>query len=364
MTSAKGLVNDLRRTALFVAVVVMQGCVALPANAPEDIVARVFDPRGSLHAVDGRALFREFFCAISETQGPSLPDHRPCDEALRMLPPEQPALVAHQRTHPSARPMTILLVPGFGHDCFSNFIGGNGELRAFIESLGHAVHILDVKGLGNSEENAAIIRDSVMQDPEIRDADRIVMLGYSKGANDILAAVASYPEIADRADAVVSLSGAIAGSPLSLNAGDWTLGLLAALPVGDCDVPEDTALVSLHPSIRRRWIEDHPLPESVAYFSIVSYPESGRVSALLRPAFRSLAKYDSRNDGQMIAADQVIPGAEVLAFVNADHWAVALPIARLHPLIESMGINRNDFPIEVLLESMLDYVDHRLANRP
>jgi hypothetical protein len=66
----------------------------------------------------------------------------------------------------------------------------------------------------------------------------------------------------------------------------------------------------------------------------------------------------------MIVFDQVVPGSEVLAFVNADHWAVALPIARLHPVIGSMGVTRNDFPLEVLLEAVLKYVDFRLGSAP
>ena len=65
----------------------------------------------------------------------------------------------------------------------------------------------------------------------------------------------------------------------------------------------------------------------------------------------------------MIALDQVIPGSEILAFVNADHWAVALPIAWTHPLLASARINRNDFPLEVLLEAIFDYVDVRLHKR-
>lgn len=345
------------------AAVVTQGCASLPANAPDDIVETVFDPRGSLHAVDGRSLFREFFCAINETRGPSLPDHRPCDDALRSLPPEEPPSAVPEMPHPSARPLTVVVVPGFGHECFTNFIGGDGQLEKFIQSLGHVVRVPEVRGLANSEANAEIIRDSIMNDPEIRDAERLVMVGYSKGANDILASLTRYSEIAARTDAVVSLAGAIAGSPLSLHAKDWTLGLVAALPGTDCEVPEDTALASLNPSTRHRWLADNTLPTSVAYFSIISYPDSERVSATLRSSFRALAKYDSRNDGQMISADQVIPGSEILAFVNADHWAIALPIARLHPMLASTGVTRNDFPLEVLLEAVFDYVDFRLQNR-
>jgi hypothetical protein len=88
------------------------------------------------------------------------------------------------------------------------------------------------------------------------------------------------------------------------------------------------------------------------------------VSAVLRPPFRALARHDSRNDGQVIVFDQVVPGSEVLAFVNADHWAVALPIARLHPALEFAGITRNDFPLEELLEAILEHVEFRLGSAP
>lgn len=352
------------RAVLYLVAVTLQGCIALPANDPGDIVETIFDPRGDLHAVDGRAVFRGIFCAINETRGPDLPDHRACSDALRALSFEQEVVPRDFPARHKVQPISIFVVPGFGHECFSDFVGGNGVLKAYAESLGHTVNMVDVKGLASSEENAGIIRDTVMRDLKAPDGERLVMIGYSKGANDILAALALYPEVADRVDAVVSVSGAIAGSPLSLHARDWTLGLLAALPGVECEVPEDTALASLNPATRRAWLADHPLPESVAYFSIVSFPEAERVSAVLRPPFRALARHDSRNDGQVIVFDQVVPGSEVLAFVNADHWAVALPIARLHPALEFAGITRNDFPLEVLLEAILEHVDFRLGSAP
>ena len=348
----------------FILALALQGCIALPANDPGDIVETVFDPRGDLHATDGRAVFRGIFCAINETRGPDLPDHRPCSEALRTLPIEQGAVPRDSPARHEVQPLSILVVPGFGHECFSDFVGGNGLLKAHAESLGHTVNRVDVKGLASSEENAGIIRDWVLREPLAPVDERLVMIGYSKGANDILAALALYPEVADRVSAVVSVAGAIAGSPLSLHARDWSLGLLAGMPGVDCEVPEDTALAGLNPATRRAWLADHPLPESVEYFSIVSFPEAERVSAVLRPPFRALAKHDSRNDGQVIVLDQVVPGSEVLAFVNADHWAVALPIARLHKAIEFTGITRNDFPLEVLLEAILEYVNFRLGSAP
>ena len=121
------------------------------------------------------------------------------------------------------------------------------------------------------------------------------------------------------------------------------------------------ALESLSPEIRRQWLAENPLPQSVAYFSIVSFPEPERISAVLRASSKKLAEIDARNDGQVIVTDQVIPGSQVLAVVNADHWAVAIPVARSHAIAASTIVNRNDFPREVLLEAILQFVDAELA---
>jgi hypothetical protein len=249
--------------------------------------------------------------------------------------------------------MSIFMVPGLGHECFSGRVGSSGILQEHAKSLGHTFTKISVNGWGSSSENAGIIRESVMQSPPDQP---VVMIAYSKGANDTLAALTLYPEVAARVSAVVSVSGAIAGSPLALHARDWVLDILAAMPGVDCEVPEVTAFTSLQPDIRRAWLEEHPLPRTVAYYSIASFPERDRVSTALRPTYRALARHDSHNDGQLIVSDQVVPGSELLALVNADHWAIALPIKRLHPTLEFAGITRNDFPLEVLFEAILEYV--------
>ena len=49
--------------------------------------------------------------------------------------------------------------------------------------------------------------------------------------------------------------------------------------------------------------------------------------------------------------------------VNADHWAIAVPVARTHAITGSTLLNRNAFPREVLLEAIIRYVDEDLALR-
>ena len=99
------------------------------------------------------------------------------------------------------------------------------------------------------------------------------------------------------------------------------------------------------------------LPRSVAYFSVISLPTPDRIAPLLRVSYRKLSKFDPQNDGQVIARDQVIPGSHLLAFANADHWSIALPISRFESLAGPGWFDGDDFPVEVLVEAILRYVE-------
>ncbi len=66
----------------------------------------------------------------------------------------------------------------------------------------------------------------------------------------------------------------------------------------------------------------------------------------------------------MIYADQIVPGSTLLGFLNADHWAVVLPIGRSHRLIGETLVDHNDYPREALLEALLRYVAEDLAGGP
>ena len=65
-------------------------------------------------------------------------------------------------------------------------------------------------------------------------APRLVLIGYSKGAPDILEAVVAYPEIRRRVAAVVSAAGAIGGSALANDAEQYQADLLQHFPGATC----------------------------------------------------------------------------------------------------------------------------------
>ena len=60
--------------------------------------------------------------------------------------------------------------------------------------------------------------------------------------------------------------------------------------------------------------------------------------------------------------DQVIPGSRLVAYLNADHWALAVPIARSHATIGAAFVTQNGYPREALTEALLRFIEEDLSN--
>jgi pimeloyl-ACP methyl ester carboxylesterase len=186
---------------------------------------------------------------------------------------------------------------------------------------------------------------------------RVVLFGYSKGTPDVLDAVVRYPELQQRVAAVVSIAGAVGGSPLADDANQGQANMMVHWPKARCDPGDGGAVESLRTDVRKKWLADNRLPPGIRYYSVVTLPDRDRISSIITPTYRKLARIDPRNDSQMIYSDQIIPGSTLVGFLNADHWAVAVPIDRAHGVIGSTFVNHNDYPREALLESLLRYVE-------
>jgi predicted esterase len=88
---------------------------------------------------------------------------------------------------------------------------------------------IDVSGLSSSAGNAEIIAEAVASQIS-GPSQRLILLGYSKGTTDILHFLAAYPELALRIEAVLSVAGAVNGSPLAdryseVEYDNWLAGL-------------------------------------------------------------------------------------------------------------------------------------------
>src|SRR4029453_1092786 len=145
-----------------------------------------------------------------------------------------------------------------GFECFERWLDPPGTVSQHVSRFGYEALFLRVDALSSSANNARQIRDTIMAMPQEPGAPRLVLIGYSKGAPDILQAVVSYPEIRSRVAAVVSAAGAVAGSALANDAEQYQADLLRHFPGSTCQSGDGGAVESLRPAVRRAWLAHNP----------------------------------------------------------------------------------------------------------
>jgi len=320
----------------------------------------VLVPAGQAQIKDQRARFREIYCAVLEAHGHELPDYRPCDEALTRVGSEPAPTGKPVDLGNSGRHLIAAVVPGLGWECMTDWLQSTGSVATNLRRYGYDARMIQVGGLQGTEENARRIRDAILAMHFPPGERNLVLIGYSKGAPDILEAIVRYPEIREHVAAVVSAAGAVGGSPLASDTPESRANWFRHVPGATCEKDDGQVLKSLWPGVRHAWLAQNPLPAEFPYYSLVTYPDPGRISAVLRPSYKKLSRVDARNDSQLIFYDQVIPGATLVGYLNADHWAIAVPLSRTHPWVTGMLATQNAYPREVLVEALMRFVEESL----
>ena len=217
-------------------------------------------PVGEAGVQDERAAFRAHFCQLTASAGQALPDHQPCEEALVRLAGEQgsgPGIDSQAITRQRYR---IVVVLGVGWDCLQGFVAVDKLPHQHLAALGYDVTLLHVDALSSSARNASeIIQQLAEQDQDNRP---VILVGYSKGAVDILEAVARDQPGTRNVVAILSVAGSIGGSPLADTASQHTLDLMRFAPGAACDVGDDGALASLRTGMRQDWLAQHPVVDT------------------------------------------------------------------------------------------------------
>ena len=177
--------------------------------------------------------------------------------------------------------------------------------------------------------------------------------------SDVLEALSLYPQAAPAGSAVVSLSGVVSGTPIA-DLPESLDRFVSRVPLPGCGPGDRTAVESLSPRHRLAWLADHPLPHDRTYFSVSAFTDYAHVSWPLKQTYREIAPIDGPNDGQVPYTDAILPGSHLLGYLNADHWAVALPVARNVPGLRPQLAGHNGYPREILLEAIVRSVEEEL----
>jgi hypothetical protein len=337
------------------ALLLAEGC-----TQAREAVPPVRYPAVSAGIVDARGRFREIHCAINAEQGARFPDFRECAEALSMLGVE-PAGSGKPVVSAVAANTTLVFIPGIFGECVRHLATPFSESYAALRAQGYQVIVVPALGRASSEANAAII-DRTLRARE-RPNDRLIVFGYSKGTSDFLEALDRFQnaEWISRTRAFVSVAGVVSGTPVADEfEGAWDT-LLAQIPLARCAPEDGGGVTSLTRRQRMAWLAAHSPPQSIKYFSIAAWPSTVAANPLFAGFRVRLAAFDSRNDGQMLIEDTVLPRAHLLGYANADHWAIALPFNRSDNAGALPFSIANAYPREVLLRAILSYVEETLS---
>jgi hypothetical protein len=354
------MISKLCILAVALVALLLVGCSKPLLPYSLDTYPLVLTPSSLTKIEDGRDRFREICCAVQRDHGSELPYDRPCEEVILRLEGELEPRGNPVWLGPSKLKLRILIVSGLFSDCVK-FTSAYSYARAHLERYGYKVESLLVSGRSSSTHCALEIRNALLN-RELLPEERIVLVGYSKGVPDILEAVVAYPEIRSRIVAVVSVAGAVNGSPMIELINKPIQDLLKRIPLPQCPPGVGDPIESLKRSTRLQWLSRNRLPESIKYFSLVAFAGREDISTILQSSYDRLALIDPRNDSQVIFYDAIIPGSTLLGFVKADHWAVAMPFSQDAPLLSAVMIDKNEFPREVLLEAIIRIVEENLLD--
>lgn len=339
-------------------------------------------PEGMPPVQDDRASFRKVLTEVALARTGS-PDWRPVEQILHDLGHEGVGTPQDEQVEAPPK-LAVILVSGVLWECVSDvalpFGAGQHGLppegdasRDFLADYDYlkqagvnaeVVEVVRVRGIANSKTNAERVAQAILQHQY--EARPVVVVAYSKGVPDTLQALLDLgDDVPANLKAVVSVAGVVSGSPL----GDWLdryRWLLLNLPrPSACKRVDNDFLESITRKRCLPWLSEHwgKMPKQVGFYSLVTFEEPERMHWFLRLLYARLAMVDPRNDSHVLAQDQVFPGGKLLGYVQSDHWAVSLPFNRSRRSVwNRLLAHNNAFPREVLLESILRYVEGDLAS--
>jgi hypothetical protein len=318
---------------------------------------------------DERHKFRELFCQLlkknkNDTNNNvknytidncSLFLHKLSDEAVSQTESDNIPYGENKELNASIKNYRFLFVSGIFDDCVSGFLNFYQNEFKQLRQMGFNINKIPINGLSGNDYNAHLINQYLTDHPVEKNV-KTILIGYSKGIDDILHFIVNYPEQVTTIHAITSLGGAVYGSVLSQDANGLFNLIAPLIPEFLCKPGDLKAVESLTLDKTQKWMDLHHLPESINYYSLVSFTKRSNITWILGASYDKLSQIDTRNDGQLIFYHQVIPGSKLLAYLNVDHWQLAFDIENDIPLLKTQRERGTDFPRKELLEALFLFI--------
>jgi len=342
--------SNLRRYIAFIFLLTSApGCTPTLLPFSTDIPAQTMTSVETPRVRDDRPRFREIFCSLLRQRNKNQIKPILCDDHLWRLSDEP---YSSQPPRPLPKHDTrfrLVLVPGAFAECFPKIGFPFESSTDWLEKIGYRIEKIQVSGRSSSENNARQIALAV-EEMDMRDGERLILIGYSKGATDILHYLVDYPDISDRVAAFLSVAGAINGSALADAFGDTYIEWFSETNLAACGRGDRGLFESLKRSKQSKWMAAHPLPIQVNYFSMVAFTNRENVQPALLGTYDLLKGIDPRNDSQLLFYDQVIPGSSLLGYFNSGHWDIAVSARKM---LGEMDAEKREALRDTLFEAMV-----------
>ena len=269
---------------------------------------------------------------------------------------------------PEAQPVgfdnvTLVFAPGLLTGLLPN-LAFQSVWPTMMNRFGVKIQVVDAHPMRSAEANVADLEDTLERGIGVSPLDAsfitaeddptppgdVILMGYSKGAPDILSLLAARPDLAPRIKAVIGWAGAVGGSYLadgiydtikdvpkfdvvedmSGRIGQLTLQLAPAVQSNNINRRLDEydikgAIKSLTTWYREGFVEEHD--EMFASLGVPMFYFTGSTHLMEVPYYQrkgtlDLLKYDKFNDMQLtqLQAKLPLPNAPRLSMFHANHW--------------------------------------------
>ena len=337
----------LSRAGLAAALLAMAACTSAPRAPYTPQTALV--PFAAAGIEDRSAEYGELFCSALQCAGA---EGGPWDECSHYIQTPGASVLD---LPPLSNDYKILVISGLFAKCVSPRVQAYSDAFSHLRDRhGVVAEYFDVSGLGSCEYNAALIA-GYLREKTAADSRKYIAVGYSKGATDLMVALATYPEVRQSVAALITVAAPVGGSRIPDLYPEWLVGLPGVDQIERCDKGDDGAVASLRGPARQAFLRAHPTP-LVPTYSLIAISDEKTTSRALLPLWRKLSSLSIEQDSLIIAAEGVPPGAKFLGVVNGDHWAVALPFELAESSVFRRLVNHNHFPRTALLEAAVRLV--------